>query len=66
MKLIMRSEFESLRLNELNEYDTDGDRDNKILKIYRDGNLIAKRKTHKNSVRYFGAPGYEKYLSPSS
>jgi hypothetical protein len=65
MKLIMRSEFESLRLNEQNEYDTDSDRENQIVRIYRDGNLIAKKKTHKKYVRYFGAPGYEKYLSQS-
>jgi hypothetical protein len=47
MKLIMRSEFESLRLNDLNEYDADKKGDTQIVRIFRDGNLIAKKKTHK-------------------
>ncbi len=62
MKLITRTEFDSLRLNELNEYDTDKNGDTHIVRIYRDGNLIAKKKVHKRSIRYFGAPGYEQYL----
>ncbi|MEH6624824.1 MAG: hypothetical protein V7739_00130 [Motiliproteus sp.] len=66
MKLIMRSEFESLRLDDRNEYDADKNGDIQIVRIYRDGNLIAKKKTHKKSVRYFGAPGYEQYLSETS
>ncbi|MEH6824900.1 MAG: hypothetical protein V7629_13420 [Motiliproteus sp.] len=62
MKLITRSEFESLRLDDLNEYDADHSGDTKIVRIYRDGNLIAKKKTQKKSVRYFGVAGYEQYL----
>jgi hypothetical protein len=63
MKLITRSAFDALRLNDQHEYDTDASGDTQIVRIYRDGQLIAKKKTQKKSVRYFGVAGYEKYLT---
>ena len=62
MKLITRSEFDAIRLDERNEYDADKSGDTQVVRLYRDGNLIAKKKTHKKSVRYFGVAGYEQYL----
>ncbi|MEH6473570.1 MAG: hypothetical protein V7752_20290 [Halopseudomonas sp.] len=66
MKLITRSEFDALRLDDLNEYDTDKSGDTQVVRIYREGNLIAKKKTQNKSVRYFGAPGYQQYLPDNS
>lgn len=66
MKPIMRSEFDALRLNDLNEYDVDKNGDSQIVRIYRNGNLIANKKPQKKSVRYFGIQGYEKYLPEPS
>ena len=66
MKLIMRSEFDSLRLDDRNEYEVDKNGDTQVVKIYRDGKLIAKKKTQKKSVRYFGVSGYEQYLPGGS
>ncbi len=65
MKLITRSAFDALRLNDRNEYDTDTSGDTQIVRIYRDGNLIAKKKTQKKTVRYFAIAGYEHYLKNS-
>lgn len=66
MKLIMRSEFDALRLDDRNEYDTDKNGDTQIVRIYRDGNLIAKKKTQKKSVRYFAVSGYQALLAKDS
>lgn len=61
----MKSEFDDLRLNDNHQYETDKNGDKQVVKIYKDELLIAKKVTVKKSVRYFGAPGYQNYLSDS-
>lgn len=63
MKLIMRTEFDNLRLNDDLAYTADRNGDKQIVKIYAGDNLIAKKITHKKSIRYFGAPNYKKFLT---
>lgn len=59
----MQSEFDNLRLNDNHEYDMDNCGNKQVLKIYRNGKLIAKKVTQKKSVRYFGAKGYEEFIN---
>jgi len=63
MKLIMRSEFDNLRLNDNHSYETDTNGDKQIVKIYCQDILIAKRVKHKKSIRYFGVSNYKQYLT---
>ncbi|REL26298.1 hypothetical protein DXX93_06685 [Thalassotalea euphylliae] len=65
MKLIMRSEFDNLRLNDQHSYDSDSNGDKQIVRIYCGDTLIAKRVKHKKSIRYFGIQGYQQYLIDS-
>ena len=52
MKLIMKSLFDELRLNDKNEYDADKEGVSMLVRIYRDGRLIAKKKQYKNRIQY--------------
>ncbi|WP_085299133.1 hypothetical protein [Cognaticolwellia mytili] len=63
MKLIMRSEFDNLRKNPLHSYESDVNGEKQVIKIFRDGELIAKKITLKKSTRYFGAHGYQEYFT---
>ncbi len=63
MKLIMKTEFDNLRLNKDHQYDVDNNGDKQVVKIYCDTSLIAKKIKIKKSIRYFGAEGYSSYLS---
>lgn len=63
MKLIMKTEFDDLRLNKNHQYESDQNGDKQVVKIYANGQLIAKKVKHKKSIRYFGADGYLQYLS---
>ncbi|WP_371375118.1 hypothetical protein [Thalassotalea aquiviva] len=63
MKLIMRTEFDNLRLNDQHSYDVDKNGDKQVVKIYAGGQLIAKKVTHKKSIRYFGVANYQDYLT---
>ena len=63
MKLIMQSEFDNLRLNDNHEYDIDTCGNKRVIKIYCNKILIAKKITMKKSIRYFGAKGYEAFLT---
>jgi len=63
MKLIMRSVFDNLRLNAAHSYDTDNNGDSKIVRIYRDDKLIAKKKQRKKKIQYFGIKGCEAFLT---
>lgn len=63
MKLIMRTEFDNLRLNPNHSYDADSNGDKQVIKIYCDNTLIAKKVTQKKSIRYFGIKGYINYLT---
>jgi len=62
MKLIMKTEFDDLRLNENHQYVVDNNGDKQVVKIYFNDQLIAKKIQLKKSTRYFGAQGYKKHL----
>jgi hypothetical protein len=62
MKLIMRTEFDNLRLNKLYEYDVDENSGKQTIKIYAKDKLIAKKISQKKTVRYFGINEYKDYL----
>lgn len=63
MKLIMRTEFDNLRKNPLNGYQSDVNGEKQVVKIYRNEHLIAKRVTLKKSIRYFAVSGYQQFLT---
>ncbi|WDE04246.1 hypothetical protein SG34_023345 [Thalassomonas viridans] len=63
MKLIMKTEFDNLRLNDDHGYETDSNGDKQVVKIYCGEQLIAKKIKQKKSLRYFGIDGYEKFLT---
>lgn len=63
MKLIMKTEFDNLRLNDDHDYETDSNGDKQIVKIYCGEILIAKRIKQHKSIRFFGVTGYEQYLT---
>ncbi|TYK64378.1 hypothetical protein [Colwellia echini] len=63
MKLIMKTEFDNLRLNPLHDYETDSNGEKQVVKIYCGELLIAKKLKQKKSLRFFGVNGYEKYLT---
>ncbi len=62
MKLIMKTEFDNLRLNPKHTYEADNNGNKQVIKIYRLNELIAKKVTQKKSIRYFGIKGYNHYL----
>tara|TARA_B110000211_G_C13699784_1_gene386907 strand:+ start:130 stop:333 length:204 start_codon:yes stop_codon:yes gene_type:complete len=62
MKLIMKTEFDNLRLNPLHSYESDRNGEKQTVKIYRDSQLIAKKITLKKSIRYFAITGYTEFL----
>ncbi len=63
MKLIMRSEYDNLRLNQAHQCESDTNGDKQVVKIYCNEKLIAKRVKHKKTTRYFGIPEYQEYIS---
>ncbi|WP_299797358.1 hypothetical protein [uncultured Shewanella sp.] len=63
MHLIMKSQFDDLRLNDAHEYSADDKGGKRVVKIYKDGALIAKKITVKRSVQYFGVTGVEALLT---
>ncbi len=63
MKLIMRTEFDNLRLNPLHNIESDVNGEKQVVKIFRHQALISKRVTLKKSVRYFAIKGYQQYLT---
>lgn len=63
MKLIMRSEFDNLRLNQAHLFETDQNGDKQIVKIYCGDVLIAKKVKVKKSIRYFGVKNYKDFLT---
>lgn len=63
MKLIMKTEFDNLRLNSEHDYDTDSNGEKQVVKVYCEELLIAKKIKLKKSVRFFGISGYEQYLN---
>lgn len=63
MKLIMKTEFDNLRLNNKHSFETDSNGDKQVVKIYCDDLLIAKKVKLKKSIRFFGIKGYQQYLT---
>jgi hypothetical protein len=63
MKLIMKTEFDNLRVNNKHDYDTDSNGEKHVVKVYYGELLIAKKIKLKKSVRYFGIPTYQQYLT---
>jgi len=63
MRLIMKTEFDNLRLNQNHDYETDSNGEKQIVKIFCGKLLIAKKIKQKKSIRFFGIKGYEQYLS---
>lgn len=66
MKLIMRTEYDNLRNNPLHSVESDVNGDKQVVKIFQNGQLIAKRVKLKKSIRYFAIKGYENFLSDES
>ena len=67
MKLILKTEFENLRVNDDFSYELDNNSGKEVLKLYNGEVLIAKRITQslrKKSIRYFGVKGYKELLTP--
>ncbi len=66
MKLIPRSHFDNLRLNDDYAYDVNSSGGKRVVKIYVDDILIAKSvsraTTRKTKKQYFGVKGYQQYL----
>lgn len=58
----MRTEFDNLRKNPLHGFQSDVNGEKKIVKIYRNEHLIAKKVTLKKSIRYFAVNGYQQFL----
>ena len=62
MKLIMKTEFDNLRLNPLHNVETDSNGDKKVVKVYCSQQLIAKKTTLKKHIRYFAIKNYQHFL----
>ena len=63
MKLIMKTQWDNIRNNELHEYDVNTNGDKQVVKIYRDGLIVAKMVKIKKSIRYFAIQNFEQYLT---
>ena len=62
MKLIMKTEFDNLRLNPHHDYETDSNGDKQVVKVYCGDLLIAKKLKQHKSIRFFGISTYQQYL----
>lgn len=62
MQLIMKTEFNNLRLNDGHQYDSNVCGNKTTVKIYKGDILIAKKIAIKNSIRFFGCKNYKEYL----
>jgi len=66
MKLIMKTEFDNLRLNQNHNYEADSNGDKHVVKIYYNDLLIAKKIKQNKSIRFFGIAEYKQYLTQES
>ena len=66
MHLIMKTQFDNLRLNDDHEYSTNNRGGKKVVKIFKDGALIAKKIAIKKSVQYFGITDVEQFLTANN
>jgi hypothetical protein len=66
MKLIPKSQFDNLRVNDAHEYDINECGGKRVVKIYARGRLIAKsvksKSTHSTKLQYFAVKGYDVHL----
>ena len=53
MKLIMKTEFDNLRLNDQHNYENDRNGDKHVVKVYCGDLLIAKKVQKNKSIRFF-------------
>jgi hypothetical protein len=63
MKLIMKTEFDNLRLNPQHSYETDTNGDKQTVKIYCSDQLIAKKAILKKHIRYFAIKNHQQFLT---
>lgn len=67
MKLIPKSHFDNLRLNDAHEYDSNESGGKRVVKVYAQDRLIAKAVTRetvgKTKKQYFGVNGYDLHLN---
>lgn len=63
MQLIMKTEFDNLRLNNAHSFDSNTNGDKQVVKIYCDQQLIAKMIKLRKSVRYLAIKDYQAYLT---
>ena len=63
MNLIMKTEFDNIRLNDDHQYETNKSGNKSVVKIWKGDVLIAKKVTEKKSVRYYGCKQYKDYLA---
>lgn len=63
MQLIMKSEFDNLKNNPFHTFASDSNGDKKVIKVFVEGEMIAKKIILKKSVRFFGIKNYQQYLS---
>ena len=63
MQLIMKTDFDKLRLNPSHDYNTNSNGDKQVVKIYCGEVLIAKKLKQKKSIRYFGIADFQQYLT---
>ena len=58
----MKTEFDNLRLNNKHSFDSNTNGDKQVVKIYVQGELIAKKVKIKKSIRYFAVTNYQDHL----
>ena len=63
MQLIMKTEFDNLRLNDKHHYESDSNGDKQVVKIYCGEKLIAKKLKQNKSIRFFGIKEYTDFLT---
>ena len=66
LKLIMKTEFDNLRLNDDHSYETNSNTNKQVVRIYCGDELIAKMIKQKKSIRYFGIDNYQRFLTDQS
>lgn len=58
----MKSVFDNLRKNPQHSYESNVNGEKQVVKLFRNGKLIAKKITLKKSIRYFATPDHQQYL----
>lgn len=63
MKLIMKTAFDNLRLNDEHSYKINKNTNKQVVKVYCGEQLIATMRKVKKSLRYFGINNYHDFLT---